>query len=378
MSKERRLGRGLEALLGGLPGWGGSTPQSHESLENNPLAAMPDMATPDIQPPRAAGPAALDPVSRMEEVLGQPATPRQPIALAEPVAEKPAAEPAAPAANPPRLEIDLIASNPTQPRQDFNAEELNALAESIAAHGLLQPVVVRRVKDRYELIAGERRLQAAKRAGWSSVPVNVIEADDRQTAELAIIENLHRKDLNALEKAASFQRYLEQYGCTQEELAGRLTLNRSTIANLIRLLELPAAVQEAIRQGKITQGHARAILPLGDEREQVAFCERVQKEGLSVRQTESLVQAAVEQADRATLGVVGRDGKTSRAKKGRNAHIASLEQELRAALGARVKLSHDARGRGQLVIHFDSHEEFERIRQQLCQPAGPTVQTQAG
>ena len=330
MNKERRLGRGLEALLGGLPGWGGSTPHSHESPENNPLAAMPDMATPDIAPAssrrgRAGG---ADPVSRMEEVLGQPATPRQPIALAEPVAEKPAAEPAAPAANPPRLEIDLIASNPMQPRQDFNAEELNALAESIAAHGLLQPVVVRRVKDRYELIAGERRLQAAKLAGWSSVPVNVIEADDRQTAELAIIENLHRKDLNALEKAASFQRYLEQYGCTQEELAGRLTLDRSTIANLIRLLELPEAVQEAIRQGKITQGHARAILPLGDEREQVAFCERVQKEGLSVRQTESLVQEAVEQADRATLGVVGRDGKTSRAKKGRNAHIASLEQEL--------------------------------------------------
>ena len=137
------------------------------------------------------------------------------------------------------------------------------------------------------------------------MPVNIIEADDRQTAELAIIENLHRKDLNALEKAASFQRYLEQYGCTQEELAGRLNLDRSTIANLIRLLELPQPVQEALRQGKITQGHARAILPLGDEREQVAFCERVQNEGLSVRQTESMVQEAVEQADQATLGVVG-------------------------------------------------------------------------
>ena len=105
-----------------------------------------------------------------------------------------------------------------------------------SAHGLLQPVVVRRVKDRYELVAGERRLQAAKRAGWTDVPVNVIEADDRRTAELAIVENLHRKDLNPLEKAASFQRYLQQYACTQEELAGRLKLDRSTIANLIRLL----------------------------------------------------------------------------------------------------------------------------------------------
>ena len=289
------------------------------------------MATPDIQPPVREP--ALDPVSRMEEVLAQPAAPRQPTPAGEPAADRPAGEAASPAVNPPRLEIDLIASNPVQPRQDFNVEELNTLAESIAAHGLLQPVVVRRVKDRYELVAGERRLQAAKRAGWTSVPVSVIEADDRQTAELAIVENLHRKDLNALEKAASFQRYLEQYACTQEELAGRLKLDRSTIANLIRLLELPEPVQEAIRQGKITQGHARAILPLGDEQEQVAFCERVQKEGLSVRQTEAMVQEAVEQADRATLGVVGRDGKTSRARKGRNAHIASLEQEIRAGLG---------------------------------------------
>ena len=129
-----------------------------------------------------------------------------------------------------------------------------SLAESITAHGLLQPVVVRRVEDGYQLIAGERRLRAARLAGWIEVPVKIVEADDRQTAELAIVENLQRKDLNALEKAASFQRYLEQYGCTQEDLAGRLKLDRSTIANLIRLLELPAAVQDALRRGKITPG----------------------------------------------------------------------------------------------------------------------------
>ena len=136
---------------------------------------------------------------------------------------------------PPRLPIELIDSNPDQPRQDFDADELQKLSDSIAAHGLLQPVVVRRLNDRYQLIAGERRLRAAVQAGWSDVPVNIIEADDRQTAELAIIENLQRKDLNALEKAASFQRYLEEYGCTQEELASRLNMDRSTIANLIRL-----------------------------------------------------------------------------------------------------------------------------------------------
>ena len=228
------------------------------------------------------------------------------------------------------------------------------------------------------MIAGERRLQAAKRAGWIDVPVSIIEADDRQTAELAIIENLHRKDLNALEKAASFHRYLEQYGCTQEELAGRLNLDRSTIANLIRLLELPEPVQEAIRQGKISQGHARAMLPLGDDREQLAFCERIQKEGLNVRQTEGMVQELIAQADGGQLGVIGRDGKPSRPRKARSEHVASLEQELRAALGARVKLTHNARGRGKLEIHFQSHEEFERIRQHICNSGPPTVQVQAG
>ena len=169
-------------------------------------------------------------------------------------------------------------------------------------------MVVRRVHDRYQLVAGERRLRAAIQAGWIDVPVNVIEADDRQMAELAIVENLQRKDLNPLEKAASFQKYLEQYGCTQEELAGRLKLDRSTIANLIRLLELPEAVQDAIRRGKITQGHARALLPLGDEREQIEFCQRIQREGLNVRQTEALVQETIDAADREPLAA-GRDAR---------------------------------------------------------------------
>ena len=129
------------------------------------------------------------------------------------------------------------------------------------------------------MVAGERRLRAAVQAGWTDVPVTVVEADDRQMAELAIVENLQRKDLSPLEKAASFERYLGQYGCTQEELAGRLKIDRSTIANLIRLLELPAAVQDAIRRKQISPGHARALLPLGDEGEQIDFCRRIQRRG---------------------------------------------------------------------------------------------------
>ena len=385
MSKERRLGRGLEALLGGLPGWNNAAGQ--KPAGDTPLPAMPaeavvgeSAADPQLAAiePQAALPAHAAP--SIEEVMMQPqvawhrpsqekspgenlpqATPSQ-----EPAWQDTPSPEAASDAAPLRLEIDQIASNPAQPRQDFNPDELKMLSESIAAHGLLQPVVVRRVKDRYELIAGERRLQAAKRAGWSSVPVNIVEADDRQTAELAIIENLHRKDLNALEKAASFHRYLDHYGCTQEELAGRLNLDRSTIANLIRLLELPEAVQDALRRGKVTQGHARAMLPLGDEREQVAFCERIQKEGLSVRQTEAMVQEIIDRADREPLSVIGRDGKPSRVRKGATEHVAALEQQIRSALGTRVKLTHDAHGKGKLVIHFQSHEEFERIRQQIC------------
>jgi ParB family chromosome partitioning protein len=265
-----------------------------------------------------------------------------------------------------RVGVHQIDSNPAQPRQDFAPEEMRTLAESISAHGLLQPVVVRRVHERYQLVAGERRLRAAIQAGWVDVPVNVIEADDRQMAELAIVENLQRKDLNSLEKAASFQKYLEQYGCTQEELAGRLKLDRSTIANLIRLLELPEAVQEAIRRGKITQGHARALLPLGDEREQIAFCQRIQREGLNVRQTEVSVQEMIDAADREPFAAAETPEKPARSSRAKSEHIVALEQQFRTALGMKVKISHNARGRGKLVVQFRNHEEFERLKKHIC------------
>ena len=256
---------------------------------------------------------------------------------------------------------------PFQPRQDFDLAEIHSLAESLATHGLLQPVVVRHVDERYQLVAGERRLRAAMEAGWTEVPVNVVEADDRQVAELAIIENLQRKDLNPLEKAASFQRYLQQYGATQEDLAQRLKIDRSTVANLIRLLELPEPVQEAVRRGHITQGHARALLPLGDEREQIAFSARIEAEGLSVRSTEALVQETIAEADAEPLASADPDGKTTRRTRPRSEHLAALEQEFRSALGLRVKLTHTARGRGKLVISFSDHDEFERRKQLLAE-----------
>lgn len=262
------------------------------------------------------------------------------------------------------LSVYEIEANPYQPRRDFDDAEIQSLAESVQEHGLLQPVVVRQVDGRWQLVAGERRLRAAIKAGCEVVPARAIAADDRQAAELAIVENLQRKDLNPLEKAASFQHYLQSYGCTQEELAGRLKIDRSTVANLIRLLELPAAVQQALRGGAITQGHARALLPLGDEREQVAFAARIQQQGLSVRATEELVQSAIRQADAEPLALFTGDAPRPPAE--RNEHLAHLEQSLRAALGTPVEVREGRRGRGKIVIHFSGHEEFERLHEQLC------------
>lgn len=252
--------------------------------------------------------------------------------------------------------------NPYQPRREFDDSEIDTLCESLREHGLIQPIVVRRAGDRYQLIAGERRLRAAIKAGWAEIPAHVREVDERQLAELAIVENLQRKDLNALEKAASFQQYLERYQCTQEELAGRLKLDRSTVANMIRLLELPGAVQDAVRKGEITQGHARALLPLGDEREQVAFCERIRTEEMSVRAVEALVKETLQRSDADRLSVVSpEDGGQQPVVKTRNQHLASMEHDLRMALGSKVELRETGKGKGRIVLHFTSHEEFDRI-----------------
>jgi ParB family chromosome partitioning protein len=261
-----------------------------------------------------------------------------------------------------------IDGNPFQPRRDFDDAEIDALADNLKQFGLLQPIVVRQAAGRYQLIAGERRLRAAIKAGWSKVPAQVLAADDRQVAEMAIVENLHRRDLSALEKAASFQQYLQRYQCTQEELAGRLNLDRSTVANLIRLLELPGPVQDALRSGAITPGHARALLPLGDETEQVAFCGRIQAEGLSVRATEEAVQAMIHAADEEPLLVVTRDG-CARAPARRSSQVTALEQALKAALGTQVEIKQGRQGRGKIVVHFANHEEFERLQTILAGPA---------
>lgn len=382
MTKERRLGRGLEALLSRVAGDREPTP-APKPPETTGSGNASDVDVGCVSRTNAAADSAIvGCVSRTNDVgdVGSDANPTSPAdnAIVGWDATPTSGETNLPPSPPTSLPIDRIDSNPFQPRQDFDEEEMESLRQSLLAHGLLQPVVVRAQGDRYQLVAGERRLRAAAAAGWTEVPIQLMEADDRQMAELAIVENMQRKDLNALEKAASFQRYLDQYGCTQEELAGRLKLDRSTIANLIRLLELPQPVQDAIRQGKITPGHARALLPLGDEQEQVQFAERIQREGMSVRQTERLVQETVQNADAEPLGVIGRDGKTARPARIQSEHLATLEQEFKAALGTKVQITHSGRGRGKLVVFFSSHEEFERLRLHICGTAPAERSSQVG
>ncbi|HEY6565318.1 MAG TPA: ParB/RepB/Spo0J family partition protein, partial [Pirellulaceae bacterium] len=299
MNEPRRLGRGLAALLGG------------ESLP--PTTAAP-----------APGLRLHHPEATFEEVLS---------------------EDGGKAASELLLAVDEILENPFQPRRDFGEAEIASLAESLREHDMLQPVLVRRVGERWQLISGERRLRAAIRAGWKKIPARVRQADDRLVAELAIVENLQRKDLNPIEKALSFQRYLREHHCTQEDLGKRIKVDRSTIANLMRLLELPDSIQGAVRDGTVSAGHARALLPLGDAARQVEFCDRIRQEQLSVRTTEQLVQEWIQREDGLTPAA------PSQAKRTRSSQHGALEQELRRLLGTKVDLRGGASGRGRLVIH---------------------------
>ncbi len=262
------------------------------------------------------------------------------------------------------LSVYDIDNNPFQPRRKFNAEEIASLAESIREHEQLQPILVRQVGGRYQLISGERRLRATIHAGLKTIRAEVREADDRLVAELAIVENLQRKDLDAIEKALSFRRYIDEHKCTQEDLAKRLKIDRSTIANLMRLLELPQQLQEWIQSDKLTAGHARALLPLGEEAQQLQFAGLIKEEGWSVRETERRVSEQLATEDGAIAGSTTA-ARASRRKRS-TPHIASLEQRLRLSLGTKAEIRQTATGRGKISISFSTNDEFERIFALIC------------
>ena len=349
MSRERRLGRGLEALLG------------RAGIE------------PAGPAPATVGNAAL--ASRSD--LGSGAAARLFLHKPEELEQAAAALPTS------EIATGLVDPNPWQPRSVVHDGDLAELADSLREHGLVQPIVVRAQGDRYQLIAGQRRLFAARKLGWETVPVRVLDVDDRQMSEIAIVENLQRRDLDPLEKAASFKHYLAAWGGTQDELAKRLSVDRSTVANLIRLLELPARVQERLRSGAISMGHARALLPLADEEEQCRLADRIVAEGMSVRAIESEVGEmlrAEDQAEQLAESTGDEDdapGNLTAAPKApakrrpgrpatkRAGQTAAVEAELRRALGVKVVVHANGKGAGRIVIPFADLDEFQRLFDQI-------------
>ena len=266
------------------------------------------------------------------------------------------------------LPVDQVENNPFQPRREFNQDEIASLAESLKNHQQLQPILVRVVDGRYQLISGERRLRATIHAGLKTIRAEVREADDRLVAELAIIENLQRKDLNPIEKALSFKRYIDEHQCKQDDLARRLSIDRSTIANLMRLLELPKQILDWLTAGEVTAGHARALLPIGDEEIQIRTARKIMDERWSVRATETYVAELLKAEEDAETGkkVVN----VSRQKRRQiSPQVESMQQEMRMIFGTKVEIKCSARSKGKITIHFTDADEFERL-QAILRDAG--------
>ena len=249
------------------------------------------------------------------------------------------------------LAVDQIDPNPYQPRRQFDPQEIAALADSLRQHGMLQPILVRAVGDRHQLIAGERRLRASIEAHLHEIPARVLELDDQRVFELAMVENLQREDLNAVDKAIAFREYLSRYGGTQEELAGRLGLDRSTVSNLVRLLDLAEEILDAVRAKQISQGHARAILGLSNPEEQIGACRRVISEGLSVRQTEALVATGIPTPSKTRIR---KD--PAHLPEAKAPHFVEFEQRLHERFGTPVLVRTRSQDRGQISSDFNSKD----------------------
>jgi ParB family chromosome partitioning protein len=288
----------------------------------------------------------------------------------------PIAEPGQTSVETLELSVNQIENNPFQPRREFNHDEIASLAESIKNHQQLQPILVRIVEGKYQLISGERRLRAAIHAGMSKIRAEVREADDRLVAELAIIENLQRKDLNPIEKALSFKRYIQEHDCKQDDLARRLSIDRSTIANLMRLLELPQQILDWLTAGELSAGHARALLPIGDEDIQSRTATKIIAEQWSVRATESFVSSLLKSEEDSDTGrkVVNA---TRQKRRQISPQIEAMQQEMRMVFGTKVEIKSSARGRGKITIHFTDADEFERLREILSTAGRPPLRIAA-
>ena len=250
-----------------------------------------------------------------------------------------------------RIPLTQIRSNPNQPRAHFDPEKLEGLVQSVRRKGVVQPILVRPKEGSYEIVCGERRFRAAQKAGLTDIPVLVRDMGDGEALECSIIENLQRQDLNPVEEAKAYQRLGHEAGSTQEEIADVVGKDRSSVANTLRLLGLPQKIQEELIRGRLTMGHARAILAVVGEAAQIALCERILKTSLSVRETERLSRT--------------RPRKTPR----RDPQLLAVEETLQHALGTKVRLA-ERRGKGEIIISYYSAEERERLLKQLSNSSG--------
>lgn len=244
--------------------------------------------------------------------------------------------------------IDQIQVSKFQPRRHFADERLKELAESIREKGVIQPILVRPKDTGFELIAGERRLRAVKSLGLKEIPVIIKNVADGDLLEIALIENIQREELNKIEEAKAYERLAAEFGLTQDTIARRVSKDRATIANMLRLLELPEKIQKFLEENTITMGHARSILGIGSERQQMRICDRIIKRGLSVRQTEEIVRN-----DRSSKNIF-------RSRRNVDPHILSCEEGLQHKFGTRVKIL-QGKKRGKIIIDFYSPEDLNRV-----------------
>jgi ParB family chromosome partitioning protein len=248
--------------------------------------------------------------------------------------------------------IEEIVPNRSQPRKHFDESRLQELAESIKEKGILEPLIVRRIEQGYELIVGERRWRAAQRAGLKEVPVLVKEAEGREALELSLIENLQRENLNPIEEAEAFKRLTEEFNVSQGDLATRLGKDRTTITNTLRLLKLPLEVRNQLLQNRITSGHARAILSLETKEKQKELCSRIIQKGLSVREAEAIAKRWSEKPKK--------KGPSDRRREELGSQMNSLQDSLRQYLGTKVRITPNGK-RGKIEIEYYSNEDLERI-----------------
>lgn len=258
-----------------------------------------------------------------------------------------------------RISVDEIETNPKQPRRDFDEKSLQELADSIKLHDIIQPVTVSKLPNgKYRLITGERRLRASKLAAIRDIPAYIRQANDSQLLELALLENLQREDLNAMEISLSYKRMMEELGYTQEQVAERMGKDRSTVANFIRLLKLPPDIQLAVRNGELSMGHARALINVDTIDKQLFIYKEIKEKGLSVRQTEALVRNLYKQN-----GAVKKSSKSQL-----STAFQRIEDKLASHFSTRVKLRHSRNGSGQITIDYYSTEELNKILRQMNAP----------